>query len=812
MRLPISWLNELVDVSDIAPEELAERLTRSGLQVEAIETSGPEPLSDFFVVGEVLTCEVIEGTHLHKTTVTDGTETVQVVCGAPNCRAGLKSVLAKIGAVVPDGGFKIKKGKLRGVESLGMLCSSKELALTGGTHEGIIELPADAKVGAFARDVLGCEKPETVFEIEVTWNRPDALSVIGLAREFSAVLGRPMKMPAIDFAESDVDVNDEVKVEVLDTVRCPRYTARVVTSVKDGPSPDFMAKRLEACGVRSLGLLVDVTNYVMLECGQPMHAFDYKTLAGGKIVVRDAAPGETIKTLDGVERKLDESMLVIADAEKPSAVAGIMGGEGSEIAAGTTRVLIESALFKPETTKHTATKLGLATEASYRYIRGVDKDLADWASRRACHLLQKYGEAVVAKGVVDADYRTQPLNADVTLDFERARRLIGIPVGNDAMVAILSRLGLTPREAGPYAAKPVVAFGIPSWRWDLQLEADLVEEIARIYGLDNIPDTMPSAPSVSPLSDATFRAKEKLRATCLSLGFTEGMHYSFLSAGELDQFDSREETRAKRLALPDPVSGEYGVLRDSLLPQLMGSLGRNATHQVETAELFELGRVFGRSQDGKPFEADRLAIGFTGPVGRGALDCRRAVTAEEALLWMKGAVERLATCMHVARLEFRPTEHPAFAVALEIRAFGRPAGVLGVLSAKLRHPFRLTTQMALAELDVEPFMRRFDAAGKVSPVPAFPMVKRDIAFVAGEGVTHEAVEKCIRKAGPAELIAVTLFDIFTSKEIGKGRRSFAYSLAFRSADRTLTDDEVNRAFAKIVEALKTTLKVEVRDN
>ena len=382
MRLPISWLNEFVDVSDIPVTELAERLTRSGLQVEAIETSGPAPLSDFFVVGEVLTCEVIEGTHLHKTTVSDGTETVQVVCGAPNCRAGLKSVLAKIGAVVPDGGFKIKKGKLRGVESLGMLCSSKELALAGGTHEGIIELPADAPVGAFARDVLGGEKPETVFEIEVTWNRPDALSVMGLAREFSAVLGRPMKMPAVDFAESDVDVHDEVKVEVRDPVRCPRYTARVVTQVKDGPSPAFMAKRLEACGVRSLGLLVDVTNYVMLECGQPMHAFDYKTLAGGRIVVRDAAPGETIKTLDGVVRTLDDQMLVIADAEKPSAVAGVMGGEGSEIAPGTTRVLIESALFQPESTKRTATKLGLATESSYRYIRGVDKDLADWARGR----------------------------------------------------------------------------------------------------------------------------------------------------------------------------------------------------------------------------------------------------------------------------------------------------------------------------------------------------------------------------------------------------------------------------------------------
>ena len=812
MRLPISWLNEFVDVSDIPVAELAERLTRSGLQVEAIETSGPAPLGDAFVVGEVLTCEVIEGTHLHKTTVTDGTETVQVVCGAPNCRAGLKSVLAKIGAVVPEGGFKIKKGKLRGVESLGMLCSSKELALPGGTHEGIIELPADAPVGAFARDVLGGEKPETVFEVEVTWNRPDALSVMGLAREFSAVLGRPMKMPAVDFAESDVDVHDEVKVEVRDPVRCPRYTARVVTQVTDGPSPAFMAKRLEACGVRSLGLLVDVTNYVMLECGQPMHAFDDTALAGGRIVVRDAAPGETIKTLDGVVRALDERMLVIADAEKPSAVAGVMGGEGSEIAPGTTRVLIESALFDPAATKYTATKLGLATESCYRYIRGVDKDLADWASRRACHLLQKYGGAVVAKGVVDADARVQPLNADVTLDFERARALIGMPIENDRMVELLARLGLTPREAGPYAGKASVAFGIPSWRWDLSVEADLVEEVARLYGLDNIPDAMPSAPSVSPLSDAPFRAKEKARATCLALGFTEAMHYSFLSAGELDAFDGRAEVRAARLALPDPVSAEYGVLRDSLLPQLMGSLGRNATRQVEQAELFEIGRVFGRNKEGRPFEADRLALGFTGPVGRGALDTRRAVTVEEALLWMKGAVARLAEALHVARLEFRPAEHPAFAAALDVRAYGRPFGVLGVLSAKLRHPFRLTTQMALAELDLEPLTRRFDAAGKVAPVPAFPMVKRDIAFVAGSGVTHEAVEKCIRKAAPPELTAVTLFDIFTSKDIGKGRRSFAYSLAFRSADRTLTDDEVNRAFAKIVEALRASLGVEVRDN
>lgn len=814
MKLPLSWLNEFVDVSDIPAQELAERLTRSGLQVESIDTVGAEPLSDFFVVGEVLTCEVIEGTHLHKTTVTDGQETIQVVCGAPNCRAGLKSVLAKIGAVVPDGGFKIKKGKLRGVESFGMLCSSKELALPGGDHEGIIELPADAKVGAFARDVLGGEKPETVFDIEVTWNRPDALGVIGLAREFSAVLKRPLKLPAVDFVESDVDVNDEVKVVVEDTVRCPRYTARVVTSVKDGPSPDFMARRLEACGVRSLGLLVDVTNYVMLECGQPMHAFDYRQLANRTIVVRDARPGETIQTLDGVDRKLDETMLVIADAEKPSAVAGVMGGAGSEIAAGTDCVLLESALFDPASTKNTATKLGLSTEASYRYIRGVDKDLADWASRRAAHLLQKYGNAVVAKGVVDADFRTRPLNADVSLDFARARRLIGIPVDNDTMVELLESLGLVCREKGPYAAAETVSFGIPSWRWDLSLEADLVEEIARLYGLDNIPDTMPSAPSVSPLSDEPFRAREKVRATCLSLGFTEAMHYSFLSAGELNAFDARADVAAARLALPDPVSAEYGVLRDSLLPQLMESLGRNATHQVETPKLFEMGRVFGRTKDGRPFEADRLALGFAGPVGRGVLDRQRAVTVEEALLWMKGAVEGLASSLHVANLMFKPVEHPAFVpgAALEIKAYGKTVGLMGVLSAKLRHPFRLTTQMALAELDLAPLTRRFDVTARVAPVPAFPMVKRDIAFVAGADVTHAAVESCIRKAAPKELVSVTLFDIFKSKELGADRRSFAYSLAFRAPDRTLTDDEVNRAFAKIIDALKSTLKVDVRDN
>ena len=814
MRLPLSWLNEYVKIDDIAPKDLAEKLTRAGLQVEAVETVGAEPLDDHFVVVEVLECVAHpDSDHLHVCKVTDGSETLQVVCGAPNMRTGIKTAFSKIGAVIPNGGFKIKKGKLRGVESFGMCCSSAELNLPNGNHDGIMEFPPETPTGAFLRDVLPGDKPEVVFEIEVTWNRPDALSVVGLAREFGAILNREVKLPPVDFAESDVDVASEVRVVVEDPVKCPRYTARVVVSVEDGPSPELMAKRLELCGMRSLGLVVDVTNYVMLELGQPMHAFDHTKLADRTIVVRCAKDGETMKTLDGVERKLDPSMLMICDAVRPNAVAGIMGGEESEIAEGTKTVLLESALFDTASTKFTATKLGLATESSYRYIRGVDKDLADFASRRAAHLLQKYGKAVIAKGIVDVDNREKPLNPDVSLDFERARRLIGIPVGNDVMVYLLKSLGLVPREenAGHYAGVTSVTFSVPSWRYDLSMEADLVEEIARLYGLDNIPDTMPSAPSVSSLDDSAFRAKARVREVATALGFSEAMHYSFLSRKELDDFDRRNAD--SRLVIPDPVSAEYGVMRDSLLPQMMGSLGRNASHQLETALLFEIGKVF-FLKDGKPAEAERLSLGFVGPVAREALRRRAAVSEEEAVLWMKGAVEELVAKLHAGHLEFVAAEHPAFTpgASLAIRLNGRQIGILGALSSKLRHPYRLTTQMGLCELELAPLLKRVDELGKVSAVPQFPLVRRDVAIVAEKSVSNEAVVKVIRKNGGRELTRVELFDIFKSKELKDGRRSLAYALEFRSPERTLTDDEVGKTFQRIVDALKATAGIEVRES
>lgn len=803
MKVPVSWLNEYVDVSDLSVRELADKLTFSGIEVEGIDEIGVV-LDDHFVVGEVLTCEAHPNSdHLHICSVSDGTQTHQIVCGAPNAAAGIKVPLAKIGAVVPEGGFTIKQAKLRGVASFGMLCSARELKLSDD-HAGLMLLDPSLKAGTLMRDVL--PPPETVLDLEITWNRPDCLSIIGVAREFAAILKRPLRLPSVDFPECGEPVESFAKVVVADPEKCPRYTARVMTDVKDGVSPAWMRRRLELCGVRAISLTVDVTNYVMLEYGQPLHAFDYRKLAERTIVVRRAHEGEKITTLDGIERQLTPEMLVIADANAASAVAGIMGGAGSEIAAGTEHVLLESALFDPASTKRTATALGLGTESSRRFERGVDPDLADWASRRAVSLLVAHGQAKVAKGVIDIDARGFA-HGEVTLRFKRATDVIGVALPADEMIAILTSLGLAVLRRNDESA----TFKIPSFRLDLTLEADLIEEIARMHGLDAIPDRMPDATAISTLGDQGFYAHAKCRQLLLGMGFSEAMHYSFLSAQELDAFDKRGATR--RAVLPNPVSADYGVLRDSLLPQLAGSLGRNASRQVERAALFEMGRVFFVDENAQPGEEERLAFGMMGPFGRPALDRRRPVTNEEALLWVKGAVESLVSALHAGDVTFASGEHPSMEKgwAADILLNGERIGVMGILSSALRHQWRMTAPMPLTEVRLSPLLSGGAALRVIAPVPQYPAVRRDIAFVCDARVNHNRVVEVIRKTGAKELTGIELFDMFQSKEIGKGKRSLGYALEFRSPDRTLTDSEVGDAFGKIVQALKQELGVEVRE-
>ena len=803
MKLPISWLREYIDIDDLSVRDLADRMTFAGIEIEGIETVGGVP--EKLVVAEVRTCESVpESDHLHKCRVFDGKEELDVMCGAPNCRAGMKSCFAPVGTELP-GGFTISKRKLlKKYESFGMLCSNAEIGVSQD-HSGIIEVDPSVPVGTPYSELAG--KPETVFEVEITWNRPDLLSIIGLAREFGAILHRPVKLPSIDFSETDVPVESKAAVEVLDPVGCPRYTARVIEGVVRKESPEWMRRRLELCGQRSIDIVVDVSNYVMLECGQPLHTFDYNEIHGHKIVVRRAFAGEKMKTLDGNDHELDPAKhLVIADVDRGVALAGVMGGEDSEIKEGTNCVLLESATFDPATIKTSGTSAGIRTESSHRYERGVDPGLADWASRRAAHLLEKYAEGRVCRGVVDCDHR-DPAPVRVPLRYQRVRDVVGVPLTNGRINEFLTSLSIRIVSASDGAA----LFEVPSYRVDLVDEADLVEEVARLNGLDNLPDLPPDTSVVPGVDDADFRALVKIRHTLVGLGLHEAMHYSFLSASELDAFDKGSE--AGRLVLPNPVSADFGVMRDGLIPQLVASLGRNAARQEPVVALFELGRVFGRGADGAPNEANHLAIGLTGPYGRAETDRTRPVTNEEALLALKGVLETLAAAMHAPAVRLERADFPGFEPGwgAKVVIAGKEVGRAGLVSAALRHNWRVNQPMAVAETTREAWTANAAKVPSCKPVPPFPSTFRDIAFLADASVTHEKILQVIRRAAPAELAGARLFDIYEGKSIGAGRRSLAYTLEYRSAERTLRDDEVNKMNEKVREALKAKLGVELRE-
>ncbi len=802
MKLPVSWLAEYIDISDLSMQELADRITFAGIEIEGIEEEGSS--FDNVVVCEVRSSEAHPNSdHLHIAKVFDGESELQVVCGAPNCRAGIFVPLAKIGAVLP-GDVKIKKSKMRGVESFGMLCSAKELGISGDSS-GIMELDPSLKPGTPLSNVYGSS--ETVFEVEITWNRPDCLSIIGIAREFSAILGRPLKMPSVDFPVTDEKAKNLCSVLVENGDACKHYSARVLPHVERLPSPDWMQKRLELCGVRSIDIVVDVSNYVMLECGQPLHTFDYECVRDHAIVVRNAHEGETIKTLDDVERKLTPSMLLITDPSAPLAIAGVMGGEGSEIRNETSSVLLESASFSAPSVKNTATALGMRTESSHRYERGVDPLLTDWASRRACSLLVKYANATVADGVVEADFRDKtPIR--VTLRFQRAREVIGLDIPADKQIAILSSLGF--KEVSKDA--DTATFDVPSYRIDVDCEADLIEEVARMSGLEALPDVIPSSTIAPGATDIPFRSLTSCSHALIGLGFTEIMNYSFTASNVLDPF-TQPGAADLRVVLPNPVSADNSVMRDSLIPQMFETMSYNNSHGTNSAKLFEMGRVFFINAKGQLDEEDRVCLGMMGFAGRAATDSTRAVETSEALLWMKGAIESLLATLNAPPMRLQPAEFAGFqsGLAATIIIAGREAGIIGVAESSLRHKRRIASPLVIAEIRRDAILGNVFKTVTAKDVPAYPATSRDIALIAGEGVTHEQILKVIKKAAPRELEDVRLFDIFSGKSLGAGKTSLAYTLQYRSPERTLKDEEANAFHDKIKAALKSSLAVEIRE-
>ena len=800
MKVPLSWLKEYVEF-DASPEELAQKLTFSGSEVTGIEVVG----SDYagIVVGKVLEVNVHPGAdRLRVCRVSDGARTINVVCGAENFEPGDKVPLALPGARLPNG-MEITTCEIRGETSEGMLCAEDELGISED-HSGLLLLPKASAAGTPLSEILG--PPETVLHLEITWNRGDCLSIIGMAREVAALCGGEFKVPPVDIEETGDPVEQWTQVTIEDPESCPRYTARVLSAVKLGPSPRWMQRRLSLCGVRPINNVVDITNYVMLECGQPLHAFDYELLSDHRIVVRPARAGECMATLDDVERTLRPDMLMIADAERPVAVAGIMGGAGSEIRDVTRTVLLESACFAPASIRKTSSVLGLTTESSHRFERGVDVEGVDWASRRAARLMVEHAGAVAGRGVVDV-YPTPHSPTRVTCRLSRARSLLGMNIPDDEIIGLLESLQLPVVER----ADGICVVEAPPFRPDLCVEADLIEEVARLYGLERVPETIPKS-RISPEADDTrTRAISACRATLVGLGLTETMNYSFTAPALLDRFGGPSD---QRLVLPNPVSAEHSVMRDSLAPQMAETLARNLARQVTSAAFFELGKAFRVVEQKRRGEQDMLCVGLMGSAGRAGEIGRKAPDEEDVFLWLKGIVEQFLSSQHFRMVEFAPMTAPWMAPGwgISVSVGDTVIGSLGLLKQGIRQEWRMDEPVGIAELALEPVLAGVFALPDLQPVPAYPGIIRDIALIVNESVRHADIFETIQKVGPTELTRIELFDIFRSDGVGEGRKSMAYSLTYRSLDRTMTDEEANACHAVISDALKSELNAEIRES
>ncbi len=800
MKVPVSWLKEYVDFEDTI-EGLADKLTFAGLEVEAIETIG----SDFagVVVGEVLAVEPHpDADKLRLCTVNYGTdETMQVVCGAPNVEVGGKYPFAPVGTTLPCG-ITLKRAKIRGVESMGMLCAKDELGL-GEDHSGLLPLEASLEPGTPFVKVWG--EPETVIELEITPNRPDCLSMIGVAREMAVLYGSELKIPAYGILEAEGDVNEEISVTVEDAEKCPRYTARVLKGAKIGPSPDWMQKRLEAAGLRPISNVVDITNYVMLETGHPLHAFDKNLVSGNKIIVRAAKSGEKMHTLDDVERTLTEEMLVIADAEKPSAIAGVMGGNVSEINDETTTILLEAAAFETSSIRHTAKKLGLSTDSSYRFQRGVNADSVEWASRRAAELMCELAGATVCHGIVDVYPHRKP-HLEIPFSWSRIEGMIGSGISAEEMKKIFTSLEIEIEHDNGETATALV----PTFRLDLEREVDLVEEIARIHGVDNVPAKTPLAKVIPGADDSRVRAVAELRDRLQGLGVSEIMNYTLVNHSLLDLFN--KENRESREELPHPISMDQSVMRSSLIPQLVESLGRNHSRQINEACFYELGRIFNRV-GGVPVQTEMVSLGMMGPVGRSLLDKRAPVSEEEMFVWMKGLVEQLLAAQKLDKVSFKAENRPEFesGTAVSVLVDGNVVGCMGLVNKTARAEWRLNGPVAAAELKLEALLKNSFVITKTQDLAQFPSMSRDIALVVDQSVKHEDIVALVQKSNPKDLESFGLFDIYQGKGIEKGKKSLAYNFVYRSVRQTLTDKKVNKAHQKLSEFLCKQLDATLRD-
>lgn len=811
MKVSLKWLSEYVDVPSDT-KAFCDRLDLTGTGVEAVEKTGEA--FDGVVVGYVETCEQHpDSDHMHVVTVDVGdSEPTQIVCGAPNIAAGIKVPVATVGAVLP-GDLKIKKSKLRGVVSCGMCCSQRELGM-GSDHAGIWILPEDAVVGTPIAEYLNMS--DTVLDLEVTPNRPDCLSMTGMAREVGAMYRTEVTYPQIDLVESTdaAPAANQVSVEIADASRCCRYTARVIKDVKVGPSPDWLAERVTAAGARSINNIVDVTNYILFLLGQPLHAFDFDKLADADgrahIVVRPAADGEKLTTLDGEDRVLTSDMTVIATPDHAVALAGVMGGLDTEVTEATTTVLLEAATFDRAHTSRTSRNLGLISEASMRYERGVDDNPVALNADMAAALLAEVSGGTVCPGMVDVWLeKTEPL--DLTFRVSRFCAMMGADIPREDVVDILGRLGCQVADTDDADMLAVVA---PTFRPDLEREIDLYEEVLRLWGMDRVPATLPGGRGRYGVRSQTERVLDVINRTMCASGLNETMTYSFAEPGDLDRLRMSAEGLGEPVELINPLNADQSVMRQSIVPGLLRSVAYNQSRGVKNVQLYEAGVVFFAHEGKKqPKEKRKLAGVMAGAMGETGWN---ASPAAFDFFDGKGAVENLARELALPKLRFKalsadeaPHLQPGRGAA--VLSGGTELGWVGELHPLAVDAFDATAPVVAFELDVEALVKASRPARDYVDVPTFPAVSMDVAFVVDESVAHEKLVQCMTSAGGKLLEDVRLFDVYRDDaRIGAGKKSMAYALTYRAADRTLTSEEVDKAHERLVKKVSGATGAEVR--
>jgi len=812
MRVSYNLIKEYVDVEDISPEELAQRLTTNGLVLERMEQISLD--LEHIVVGKIIDFRSHpEDSNLLVCQVEVKNQILTIVCGAKNLEVGDKVAVALEGAKLPQLGV-IRKKKFGEILSCGMLCSASELGIEEGKSPGVLILDKDSPVGEDLRKIINPE--DTLFDFEINSNRPDLLSIIGIAREVAIIVNQDLKIPRVELEESEERINEDISVRVEARDLCPRYTGRVVKGIKVKESPWWLKWKLKLLGIRPINNIVDITNLVMMETGQPLHAFDLDSIRGKTIIVRKSKKGESICTLDGVERQLPENSVVIADREGPIAIGGIMGGKYSEISTNTTGVFLESAYFDPVNNRKSSIQLGLRTEASNRFEKGVDKAGQIFALERAADLISKVAEGRVSSGFVDTNPQLfRP--AKIDLRIKRVEKILGQLLEEDEsktrrrILNILKQLGFVIKED----ERDYIGVLSPSFRGDVEREIDLIEEIARIFGYDQIKPTLFKNTIAQEVKDFPPRVIDQIREILVGSGLNEVITYSFASPEIFDRIRIPEGHKLRKaLKIKNPLTIDYSLMRTSLIPGLLEVIKWNINRQAELVKIFEVGKIYlplVDNPDSNSLPVEKIIIaGAVTKIGGGDL-WTKSISLD--VFDVKGIVETVLEDLKVKDWEVLPACHPALHPLRsgKVMIKGREIGIFGEVHPEVISNYRIPEKVSFFEIDLENLLPHIPIRVRYQAVPRYPSVQRDLSLIVSEEVPSFEVIQEIKAVNSHLIKKVILFDLFRGEQIEEGYKSMAYSITFQAEDHTLTDQEVENAFEQIREKLMRKFGAKIRE-